>query len=172
MARPSKCTSKRRTAVLELLRKGNGIEQAARAVGTSGPSLRRWRRDDPDFDEACQAAADFCADIAENVLYVRGIRGDTLALLAWLRAHRPEKYHRKMLIAGDPDGAPVAVDHTHAAARGRILILPANGRAALSAEEIQSERAAIAHQHLIENSGSPPALIEIAEGDDDAADAA
>jgi hypothetical protein len=126
-------------------------------AGIGASSLNDWRRSDPAFAEACERAADFAGDTAELVLYDRGLKGDTLALLAWLRAHRPEKYHRKMLIGGDPDAPPVAIDHAHSAGRARVLILPSNNRPALSAEEIQSERAAIAHESMIGNSGSLPA---------------
>jgi hypothetical protein len=42
--------------------------------------------------------------VAEHALYQRGLQGDTMALLAHLRAHRPEKYYRKIMLAtgGDP----------------------------------------------------------------------
>jgi hypothetical protein len=89
MARPTKFTQARREAVLQALRKGHGYELAANSAGVHGSTLWDWRRGDPDFAAACEAAADYIGDIAESTLLDRGLKGDTLALLAWLRAHRP-----------------------------------------------------------------------------------
>jgi hypothetical protein len=155
MGRPSKATPKRKQAIIASLQKGSGCERAARAAGTSGAALRRWRHDDPAFEEACQAATDYAVDVAENVLYIRGLKGETLALLGWLRANCPEKYHTRMRIAGDPE-APLEVAHT--LNKPRLLILPSNDRRAMSEAEIIAERAAITRESMLDN--VPPAEAE------------
>jgi hypothetical protein len=107
----SKRTTGRRRAILKAIRNGYGFAQAAAAVGISSTMFKDWRTDDPEFQAECLDAAEFRDDVAEHALYTRGVhKGDTLALLAHLRAHRPEKYHRKMLVAlgGDPDAPPIA----------------------------------------------------------------
>jgi hypothetical protein len=153
MSRPSKSTPKRREAIIDALRKGSGIEQAARAVGVSGAALRLWRRNDPVFDEACQAACDFIGDVAESVLLTRGLKGDTVALIVWLKAHRPELYHRRMLVAlgGDADN-PLTIDHQHSVSRAKLVILPSNNRPVMTEAEIAAERAAVARESLLEMS--------------------
>ena len=146
MSRPSKSTPQRRQAIVDALRKGNGYEQAARTQGLTGETIRQWRKADPQFAADCAAAEDWCADVAENVLYARGVKGETLALLAWLRAHRPNLYHRKLVVTGDSEGGPIMVDHEVNVTERvpRVLILPDNSRLALTQEEITAERLAIA----------------------------
>jgi hypothetical protein len=107
----SKRTAGRRQAILKAIRNGHGFASAAAAVGISFTMFKDWRADDPKFQAECLDAAEFRDDVAEHALYTRGVhKGDTLALLAHLRAHRPEKYHRKMLVAlgGDPNAPPIA----------------------------------------------------------------
>jgi hypothetical protein len=150
MGNRSLSTPKRKQAIIDLLRKGHGYEQAARATGVSGAALRKWRLADPGFAGECEAAADYVGDVAESVLLARGLKGDTVALIVWLKAHRPELYHRRMLVAlgGDPDN-PLTIEHS-VAPPGRLIILPANNRPELSALEIQSEREAVARENLLE----------------------
>ena len=105
----------RRRALLCALREGHGYTSAAAACGVADRTFREWRADDAAFAEQClREAADFAGDIAEHTLYQRGIKGETLALLAWLRAHKPEKYHRKMLLALDQTERPATTPDTGA----------------------------------------------------------
>jgi hypothetical protein len=121
-------------------------------VGVRGATLRDWRRNDPAFAEACREAADYAGDVAQHVLYARGLKGDTLALLAWLRAHIPHLYHRKLLISGDPEGMPVSIDHQHIVSPARVVILPSNNRPTMTEAEIAAERALVARESLLEMS--------------------
>jgi hypothetical protein len=107
----TKRTPGRRRAILKAIRNGYGFAQAAAAVGISFAMFKTWRTDDPEFQAECLDADGYRDDVAEHALYTRGVhKGDTLALLVHLRAHRPERYHRKMLVAlgGDPEAPPIA----------------------------------------------------------------
>jgi hypothetical protein len=150
----SKRTSGRRRAILKAIRNGHGFASAAAAVGISLTTFKDWRANDPEFHAECLDAAEFRDDVAEHALYTRGVhKGDTLALLAHLRAHRPGLYHRKMLVAvsGDPDSPAINVEHQHTVeSRVRLVILPSNGRRSLTEEEIASERARIARENMVE----------------------
>jgi hypothetical protein len=68
---------------------------AAAAAGMRRSTLFEWRANDAEFGEVCTTACELVADLAEHELLRRGMRdGDTLALLAWLRARRPHLYRR------------------------------------------------------------------------------
>jgi hypothetical protein len=152
MGNRSKSTPQRRQAILDALQRGCGFEQAARGAGIGGATLRDWRRDDPAFNAACEAAADFIGDVAESELLNRGLKGSDLALICWLRAHRPHLYNRKMMVAlgGDAEN-PISVEHQHTVGpQARLVILPDNRGPTLTDEQITAEREQIARQHLIE----------------------
>jgi hypothetical protein len=142
------------------LAKGNGYAQVAHTVGLGVATIYGWRRDDPVFNAACQGACELIGDIAESVLLDRGMKGDTLALLAWLRAHRPQLYYRKMVVAGDPD-SPVLVDHQHehtvARPPARVVVLPDNNRHAMTEKEIQAERDSVTREAMFGFNPEPKA---------------
>jgi hypothetical protein len=107
MGKKSMRTPGRRRALIAALREGHGFVSAAHACDLAPSVFREWRAKDATFAAECAEAADFAGDIAEHELYTRGVhRGDTLALLAWLRAHRPERFYRKMMLALDPTTQP------------------------------------------------------------------
>jgi hypothetical protein len=109
--RRSNRTPGKRKAVLAALRRGHGFHTAAEIARMSYRSLCEWRADDQAFATECEEAADYCKDASIQELWRRGMDSDTLALLAWLRAHAPEKFHRKMLVAlgGDPEAPPIGI---------------------------------------------------------------
>jgi hypothetical protein len=107
----SKRTEGRREAVLKALREGRGYGGAAAAIGVSRRFFEQWRHDDPDFAKLCEDAREDTVDQVEHKLFKDAMAGVTLAQLAYLRAYRPERFYRKMLLAvgGDPNAPPVAV---------------------------------------------------------------
>jgi hypothetical protein len=123
--RPTKRTRARREKVLQALKAGHGMVAAATAAQLGRTTLFDWRADDAEFNEACVEATEFVADLAEHELLRRGMReGDTLALLAWLRAHRPEKYRRGTWV-----DAAVTVQHHQVADGNNVhFYMPPNGR--------------------------------------------
>jgi hypothetical protein len=174
MGNRSKSTPQRRQAILDMLQRGCGFEQAARGAGIGGATLRDWRRDDPAFNAACEAAADFIGDVAESELLNRGLKGSDLALICWLRAHRPHLYNRKMMVAlgGDADN-PISVEHQHdhqhmIENRVRLVILPDNRRPAMTDEQIAAERELIARENLIECDSDNFIAVDDSHDTDDA----
>jgi hypothetical protein len=103
-------TAKVRTALLQALREGRGYGGAAVAAGISRRLFETWRHDDPEFAQECEDARDEPIDLVEHRLLSDALAGNTLAQLAYLRAYRPERFYRKMLVAlgGDPNAPPVA----------------------------------------------------------------
>jgi hypothetical protein len=94
---PSIRTPGRRRDVIALLKRGHGLHGAALVTGCSYRSLADWRREDEDFRREGDEARDVAADVMVHALYQRGLAGDNLAALAWLRAYVPEKFNRKAL---------------------------------------------------------------------------
>jgi hypothetical protein len=171
MGAPTKRTAYRRQALLKALRNGHGFASAAAAVGVSVTMFKEWRAEDPEFRVECQEAAEHRDDIAEHELYHRGVyKGDTLALLAHLRAHRPERFNRKMMLAvsGDPAN-PIEHQHDHQHTVGpgvRLVILPSNGRPTMTDEQIAAEREQIARESLLQYEMIEGAAIPPDEADD------
>jgi hypothetical protein len=103
MAGPrTKRTPRRVAAILKALRQGHGFHSAAEAAGIAYRTLCLWRAEDAEFRALTEDAADVAGDAMEHALYQRGIEGDDLAAFGWLRAHRPELYHRKQVVAVEP----------------------------------------------------------------------
>ena len=49
----------------------------------------RWRQDDLEFAELWDEAMDTAVDAVESVLYQKALSGDTIAMIFYLKAHRP-----------------------------------------------------------------------------------
>jgi hypothetical protein len=105
MGTVSKRSAARRTAALRALEIGHGYARTAEAIGISQRLFETWRRDDPEFGRQCYEARERAIDLVENRLYNDALDGNTLSQLAYLRAHRPQLYHRRQLVMveGNPD---------------------------------------------------------------------
>lgn len=57
----------RRQAVLDRLEAGDSLQDAAHAAGVSRSTLWRWRKDDPEFNDAVELAMDRVTFAIENV---------------------------------------------------------------------------------------------------------
>jgi hypothetical protein len=110
MGAPTKRTDARREAIFRALRDGRGYGGAAAAVGISRRHFEQWRHDDPESAQLCEDAREDTVDLVEHRLFRDAMAGNTLAQLAYLRAYRPERFYRKMMIAvgGDPNAPPIA----------------------------------------------------------------
>lgn len=79
--------------ILKKLHKTPIVEAACRQVGLPRATYYRWRKDDPDFAQACDEAIehgrDTINDMAESQL-ISGIKEGRLpAITFWLKHHHP-----------------------------------------------------------------------------------
>jgi hypothetical protein len=105
MGAPTKRTQQRREAAIRALSIGHGYARTAEAIGISIRHFEIWRHEDVGFREECHAARERAIDMVENKLFNDALNGNTIAQLAYLRAFRPEKFHRRQLVTleGDPN---------------------------------------------------------------------
>jgi hypothetical protein len=123
-------TPQRRDAFLRLLREGCSVAQAARAIGLGRRTMFDWKRDDEDFREAWDDAVETITENIESALARAALGGDTVSMIVWLKAHRPETYNRKQVVAigGDENAPPVMLAAAEQQPTGPVFILPHNGR--------------------------------------------
>ena len=65
------------------------VSHAAQAAGVSRNTAYRWRQDDHEFASLWDEAHENAVDAVESVLYQSALRGNTLAIIFYLKAHRP-----------------------------------------------------------------------------------
>src|SRR4030095_15942279 len=65
------------------------VSHAAEAAGVSRNTTYRWRHDDHEFASLWDEAHENAVDRVESVLYQKALSGDTIALIFYLKAHRP-----------------------------------------------------------------------------------
>jgi hypothetical protein len=65
------------------------VFHAAQAAGISRWTAYRWRDNDPAFAQAWNDALEDCGDIMESSVYQRGLAGDSILSMFWLKAKRP-----------------------------------------------------------------------------------
>jgi len=93
MANVPKRSPEKDEVILDALRAHPSYAAAARKARISRTTLTRWRKDDPDFEDAVQAARDEGGEALEDELVQRATRGkDTTALIFALKAWKPERY--------------------------------------------------------------------------------
>ena len=83
-------TSTQRAALkqlyLEALRKSAGVmTPACEAIGVERVTIYRWRKEDPEFNAACDEILDVALDLAESALLKQIQKGDTKAIEFFLR---------------------------------------------------------------------------------------
>ena len=62
---------------------------AAKAAGVSRQTAYRWRQDDREFRSGWDEALENAVDAVESGLYQKALSGDTIAMIFYLKAHRP-----------------------------------------------------------------------------------
>lgn len=71
---------------LEALRKSAGVmAPACEAIGVERNTIYRWRKEDPEFNEACDGILEVALDLAETALLKNIQKGDTKAIEFFLR---------------------------------------------------------------------------------------
>jgi hypothetical protein len=106
-----------KSAFLEKLKANYGIlSVSASQVGLSSRTIERWRKDDPDFNEACVEEMKVQRGLVEGKLLEKITEGDTIAIRFYLRCKGrsasmvPETWVESVMVQGNPD-APL---HVHA----------------------------------------------------------
>lgn len=87
-----KLTKARLTNYLSYLREGQLRGQAAQSIGVTSDAIRKYVRQNPDFqDEIDSAEMDAC-DPIESSLYRSAIEGNLGAQIFWLTNRNPKKW--------------------------------------------------------------------------------
>ena len=112
-----------------LLADGVSVGEAALAIGCSRQCVYGWRAGDNAFRQAWDAALDHATEAIESVLYNKAKGGDLLAVIFWLKAHRPAIYYRRQIDApgGNTSMPPIALSHSGSRKNVHFYI-PINGR--------------------------------------------
>ncbi len=74
---------------IETLAAQGTVSHAAQAAGVSRNTAYRWRQDDHEFACLWDEAHSTAVDAVESVLYQKALSGDTIAMIFYLKAHRP-----------------------------------------------------------------------------------
>jgi hypothetical protein len=74
---------------IETLAAQGTVSHAAEAAGVSRNTAYRWRQDDLEFASLWDEAHENAVDRVESVLYQKALSGDTIAMIFYLKAHRP-----------------------------------------------------------------------------------
>jgi hypothetical protein len=102
-------TKEKQRDFLEAVRDHLTLAGAARVAGLQPSSVYRWRREDPQFDEAFKAAQEEALDHLETSLYQRAIEKSDVAAAMLLNARRSELYrYTKRLEVTGAGGGPIA----------------------------------------------------------------
>ena len=65
------------------------VSHAAQAAGVSRNTAYRWRHEDLEFASLWEEAHDNAVDEVDSVVYQKALSGDTIAMIFYLKAHRP-----------------------------------------------------------------------------------
>src|SRR4026207_816248 len=74
---------------VEALEAEGTVLHACKAAGISRQTAYRWQRDDPEFADQWDEAHENAVDVVESSLYQKAVSGDTIAMIFYLKAHRP-----------------------------------------------------------------------------------
>jgi hypothetical protein len=120
-------TLARRDAFLRLLGEGCSVAEAAKAIGLGRRTMYDWRGDDEDFGDAWDDAVETITEDIESALARAALGGDSVSQIVWVKAHKPELYNRKQVVAvGGGENAPPVM--LAAGPTGPVFILRHNRR--------------------------------------------
>jgi len=74
---------------IETLASQGTVSHAAEAAGVSRNTAYRWRQDDLEFASLWDEAHENAVDVVESVLYQSALSGNIVAIIFYLKAHRP-----------------------------------------------------------------------------------
>ncbi len=82
-------------AFLETFAECGIVTAAAKVVGIRRDTVYSWRKDDPSFADAMDAAGDEATEALEGEARRRAMESSDTLLIFMLKANRPEKYRDK-----------------------------------------------------------------------------
>src|SRR5688572_13750515 len=85
--RDKRDTKKKR--FIETLAAQGTVSHAAEAAGVSRNTAYRWRQEDEEFAALWDEAHENAVDAVESVLYQTAMSGNIVAMIFYLKAHRP-----------------------------------------------------------------------------------
>jgi hypothetical protein len=85
--RRDRCDTKKKRFIETLAAQGT-VSHAAQAAGVSRMTAYRWRQDDHEFASLWDEAHENAVDVVESVLYQSALRGNIVAIIFYLKAHR------------------------------------------------------------------------------------
>jgi len=74
---------------IETLTSQGTVLHAAQAAGVSRNTAYRWKHEDCEFASLWDEAHENAVDVVESSLYQKAVSGDTIAMIFYLKAHRP-----------------------------------------------------------------------------------
>ena len=107
MSQYENCVRPRFELIREILAGGGGLSEAARRLGVSPSSLRRYRREHPEFAELVSECLEAADDRVEAALLRRAtgyevddgrprhIPPDVKAAVFWLKNRRPKRWRER-----------------------------------------------------------------------------
>lgn len=122
MARP-RLTDEVRERIIGALQAGADMALAAQLVGCHRATLYKWFKKDPEFKQRTEEARAIADDRVVKSLYDEALKGNTTAMIFWLKNRRPLEWRDRRELKqevsganGEPieyravfdDGAPVA----------------------------------------------------------------
>jgi len=96
--------AKQKQAILDSLGAGAFITKAVEAAGIAVPTYYAWRRADPEFDEACEAALAARVGRVEDALYAKAVSGHVTACIFWLCNRVPDRWQHVQRIVQEHRG--------------------------------------------------------------------
>jgi transposase-like protein len=107
-------TAKKREAFLTALSDGLSVAAGCQAAGIGRTQVYQWRKDDPDFENAWDAALEVGTDLLEDEAKRRAMSTSDVLMIFLLKARRKEKYAdlSKMRYTGKDDDTPIKLDVT------------------------------------------------------------
>ena len=104
----SKRTPEKEQVLLNALRERPSFAAAARKARIAKSTFIKWRKDDPAFAEACNAAREEGLDALEDAMFERGMEDDTTAAIFMLKSWRPSRYRERIEHTGE-NGGPLTI---------------------------------------------------------------
>jgi transposase-like protein len=80
----------RKKRFIDALTEQGTVSHAAQAAGVSRNTVYRWRVKDREFAALWDEAHETAVEAVESVLYQKALNGDTICMIFYLKAHRPQ----------------------------------------------------------------------------------